>query len=71
MSEHTYRVIEVVGSSPDGSDAAIANAIDRVSRTTRNVDWFEVVATRGHVVDGTIAHTQVTLKVGFRIDDSD
>jgi dodecin len=68
MSEHTYRVIEVVGSSPDGSDAAIANAIARVSATTRNMEWFEVTETRGHVVDGAIAHTQVTLKVGFRID---
>ena len=68
MSEHTYRVIEVVGSSPHGSDAAIANAIARVSATTRNVEWFEVTETRGHVVDGAIAHTQVTLKVGFRID---
>ncbi|MGC4932257.1 dodecin [Gordonia sp. DT30] len=71
MSEHTYRVIEVVGSSPDGSDAAIANAIARVSRTTRNVEWFKVIETRGHVADGAVAHTQVTLKVGFRIDDAD
>ncbi|MFW0785077.1 dodecin [Gordonia sp. CPCC 206044] len=71
MSEHTYRVIEVVGSSPDGTDAAIANAIARVAQTTRNVEWFEVVGTRGHVVDGTVAHTQVTLKVGFRIEPSD
>lgn len=71
MSEHTYRVIEVVGSSPDGSDAAIANAIARVAQTTRNVEWFEVTETRGHVVDGAVAHTQVTLKVGFRIDPAD
>lgn len=68
MTEHTYRVIEVVGTSTEGTDAAIANAIARVSQTTRNVDWFEVVGTRGHVTDGAIAHTQVTLKVGFRID---
>ncbi|AZG44606.1 dodecin [Gordonia insulae] len=71
MSEHTYRVIEVVGSSPDGTDAAIANAIARVSQTTRNVEWFEVTETRGHVVDGAIGHIQVTLKVGFRIDPAD
>lgn len=71
MSDHTYRVIEVVGSSSDGTDAAIANAIARVTQTTRNVEWFEVVSTRGHVVDGTIAHTQVTLKVGFRIESED
>ncbi|MFW0796918.1 dodecin [Gordonia sp. CPCC 205515] len=71
MSEHVYRVVEVVGSSADGTDAAIANAIARVSQTTRNVEWFEVVNTRGHVVDGKIAHTQVTLKVGFRIEPND
>ncbi|MGV9711983.1 dodecin [Gordonia sp. NPDC003424] len=71
MSEHVYRVVEVVGSSANGTDAAIANAIARVSQTTRNVEWFEVVGTRGHVVDGSIAHTQVTLKVGFRIDPAD
>ncbi|MAU80391.1 dodecin [Gordonia sp. Z-3] len=71
MSDHTYRVIEVVGSSSDGTDAAIANAIARVTQTTRNVEWFEVVSTRGHVVDGAIAHTQVTLKVGFRIESGD
>ncbi|MCF3939440.1 MULTISPECIES: dodecin [Gordonia] len=71
MSDHTYRVIEVVGSSSDGTDAAIANAIARVTQTTRNVEWFEVVSTRGHIVDGAIAHTQVTLKVGFRIESGD
>lgn len=64
-------MIEVVGSSADGTDAAIANAIARVSKTTRNVEWFEVVGTRGHVEDGKVAHTQVTLKVGFRIDPAD
>ncbi|MEE4024563.1 dodecin [Gordonia sp. PKS22-38] len=68
MSDHTYRVIEVVGSSPEGIDQAIANAIGRVSETTRNVEWFEVVSTRGHIVDGKVAHTQVTLKVGFRVE---
>lgn len=68
MSVHTYRVIEVVGTSSDGTDAAIANAIARVAESTRHLDWFEVVGTRGHIVDGAVAHTQVTLKVGFRID---
>lgn len=71
MGTNTYRVIDVVGSSPEGSDAAIRNAIARVSETTRNVEWFEVVDTRGHVVDGAVAHFQVTLRVGFRIDPSD
>ncbi|RVW01873.1 MULTISPECIES: dodecin [Rhodococcus] len=68
MSSHVYRVIKVVGSSPDGVDAAIANAIDRVSATMRNLDWFEVVETRGHIENGSIAHTQVTLEVGFRLE---
>lgn len=68
MGNNTYRVIDVVGSSTEGSDAAIGNAIARVSETTRNVEWFEVVDTRGHVVDGAVAHFQVTLRVGFRID---
>ncbi|MBJ8342611.1 MULTISPECIES: dodecin [Antrihabitans] len=68
MSEHVYRVTEIVGSSKDGSDAAIANAIARASATVRNLEWFEVVETRGHIVDGKVAHTQVTLKVGFRLE---
>lgn len=68
---NTYRVIEVVGTSPDGVDAAIRNAISRVSATTRNVDWFETTQIRGHVADGSVAHVQVTMKVGFRIDDAE
>ncbi|MCL2532723.1 MAG: dodecin family protein [Nocardiaceae bacterium] len=68
MSNHVYRVIKVVGSSADGVDAAIANAISRASQTMRNLDWFEVVETRGHIEDGAVAHTQVTLEVGFRLD---
>lgn len=69
MSGHVYRVIEVVGSSPDGIDAAIRNGIQRVARTTRNLDWFEVTEIRGQLGDGDIAHVQVGLKVGFRIED--
>ncbi|GAB2631604.1 dodecin [Prescottella soli] len=68
MSNHVYRVIKVVGSSTEGVDAAIANAIDRASQTMHNLDWFEVVETRGHIENGTVAHTQVTLEVGFRLD---
>ncbi len=71
MSEHTYRVIEVVGTSESGVDAAIANAVDRASRTIRRLDWFEVQQIRGHIVDGGVSHTQVTLKLGFRLDDDD
>jgi dodecin len=68
MSDHVYRVTEIVGSSPDGVDQAIRNAIARASQTLRNLDWFEVAEIRGHLQDGTVAHVQVTLKVGFRLD---
>ena len=71
MSDHVYRVIEIVGSSPDSIDAAIRNAIARAAATTRNLDWFEVESVRGHIADGEIGHFQVSLKVGFRIEDSD
>ena len=68
MGDHVYKVIEVVGSSKEGTDAAIANAIARAAQTTRNLEWFEVTETRGHIADGAVAHTQVTLKVGFRLE---
>lgn len=69
MADHVYRVIEVAGTSPDGVDAAIRNGVARVSATTRNVDWFEVLQIRGQVEDGAIAHVQVGMKVGFRIEE--
>jgi flavin-binding protein dodecin len=69
MSEHTYRVVEIVGSSPDGVDAAITNAISRASQTLRDLEWFEVASVRGHVEDGSVGHFQVTLKVGFRLEE--
>ncbi len=69
MSEHTYRLIEVVGSSPTGIDDAIKEAIVDASKTIRNIRWFHVVETRGHVEDGKVAHFQVTLKIGFTLDD--
>jgi flavin-binding protein dodecin len=68
MSDHVYRVTEVVGTSPDSLHQAIRNGISRVSRTVRNVEWFETTQIRGHVVDGEIAHFQVGLKVGFRLE---
>jgi dodecin len=68
MSEHTYRVIEIVGTSPDGTDAAIRNGVSRAGKTMRNLDWFEVQSVRGRIEDGQVAHTQVTLKVGFRLE---
>jgi len=70
MSDHTYRIIEIVGSSPDNVDAAIRNSISRASETMRGLDWFEVQSVRGHLHDGAIGHFQVTLKVGFRLEDA-
>jgi len=69
MSDHVYRVTEIVGSSPDGVDQAVRNAIARASQTLRNLDWFEVVNIRGHINEGQVAHVQVTVKVGFRLDE--
>ncbi|KQV24213.1 MULTISPECIES: dodecin [unclassified Kitasatospora] len=71
MSEHVYRVTEIVGSSTEGVDAAIRNGVGRASRTLRNLDWFEVTQIRGHIEEGGIAHFQVGLKVGFRLDDDE
>ncbi|NKS98479.1 hypothetical protein GS498_17675 [Rhodococcus hoagii] len=61
--------MEIVGSSSKGVDDAIANAVGRANATMRNLEWFEVVETRGHIEDGAVAHTQVTLKVGFGWND--
>mgnify|MGYP003139920091 FL=1 len=71
MSDHhTYKKIEIVGSSTQSIDDAIRNAIKQASKTTRNLEWFEVMETRGHIVDGDVGHFQVTLKIGFRIENS-
>jgi flavin-binding protein dodecin len=70
MTNHTYRVIEIVGTSPDSVDAAIRNGLARAAETTRGLDWFEVQSVRGHLEDGAVAHFQVTLKVGFRLEDA-
>jgi dodecin len=68
MSDHVYKVVEIVGSSSKGTDDAIQNAIGRAAKTLKNLDWFEVVETRGHVANGKIGHYQVTLKIGFRLE---
>jgi len=68
MSDHVYKLVELVGSSTVGTDDAIRNAIATAAKTLRRIDWFEVVETRGHVADGKVAHFQVTLKVGFRLE---
>ena len=69
MSDHVYRITEVVGSSPESVHQAIRNGVARVSATVRHVEWFEGTEIRGHVVDGEVGSFQVTLKVGFRLDD--
>ncbi len=71
MSDHVYKVIELAGSSKKSTDDAIQNAITRASQTLKHLDWFEVMETRGHIADGKIAHYQVVLKVGFRLEDED
>ncbi len=71
MSEHVYRVTEIVGSSPESVDAAIRNGASRAAKTLRHLDWFEVTEIRGHFTDQTIGHFQVTMKVGFRLDEDD
>lgn len=69
MSNHVYKSVELTGSSPDGTDQAVRNAIERASKTVRNIKWFEVIDTRGHVENGRVAHWQVTIKAGFTLDD--
>jgi flavin-binding protein dodecin len=69
MSNHVYKQVELVGSSAKSSDDAIARAIERASSTLRNLEWFEVTSVRGHVEDGRVAHWQVCLKIGMRIEE--
>jgi flavin-binding protein dodecin len=70
MANHVYSVSEIVGSSPDSIEDAINNALARARKTLRNLDWFEVTEFRGHLgADGAVAHYQVTLKLGFRMED--
>ncbi len=69
MSNRTYRVTEIVGTSPDSTDQAIRNGLERAAHTLRHIDWFEVTEVRGQVKDGAVEHYQVGLKVGFRLED--
>jgi flavin-binding protein dodecin len=69
MSEHVYKHIELTGSSTKSSDDAVRTAIEKASKTLRNLHWFEVIETRGHIEDDKVSHWQVTLKVGLRIED--
>jgi flavin-binding protein dodecin len=68
MSSHVYKVLELTGSSPSGMEDAVNTAIAKAGETVRNMQWFEVVETRGHIQDGKVAHWQVTLKVGFTLE---
>jgi len=69
MSEHTYKHIELTGSSAESSDHAIQNAIAKAAQSVKHMHWFEVLDTRGYIEDGGVKYWQVTIKVGFRIED--
>ncbi len=69
MSNHVYKCIELTGSSTKNAEDAVSTAIVKASTSVRNIDWFEVIETRGHVENGKVAHWQVTIKVGFRLED--
>ena len=69
MSDHVYKLIEITGSSLESSDKAVEVALQKASETVKDIEWFQVTETRGHVEGGKIAHWQVTLKAGFRVDD--
>ncbi|WP_411147634.1 dodecin [Streptomyces sp. A30] len=71
MPNHTYRVTEIVGTSPEGVDQAVRNGISRASQTLRHLDWFEITQVRGQIEEGQVAHWQVGLKVGFRLEESE
>ena len=69
VSNHVYRLSEIVGSSPDSVDDAIRTAIRKAAQTVRNIDWFQTEEIRGQVVDGDVQYFQVTMKIGFRVED--
>jgi flavin-binding protein dodecin len=69
MTDHTYRVTEIVGTSPESIETAIRNALGRAGETLRNLDWFEVTQIRGQIEGSQVAHWQIGLKVGFRLED--
>nr|HET7857703.1 dodecin [Caldimonas sp.] len=68
MSNHVYKMLELTGSSPTSIEDAVQTAIAKASETVRNIQWFTVCETRGHVVDGKVAHWQVTVKLGFTLE---
>ena len=68
MSDHVYKTVEITGSSATGVDDAIKGAVAKAGETLRGLDWFEVTSIRGHIEDGAVSHTQVTMKIGFRLE---
>ena len=70
MSDRTYRVTEIVGTSPESVEEAVRNGIRRAAQTLRHLDWFEITEVRGQIEDGEVAHFQVGMKLGFRLEDS-
>lgn len=71
MANHTYKIIELTGSSPDSMEQAIRNAVSKAAETLHNLRWFQVVESRGYIDEGAIAHWQVTVKIGFTLDEDD
>jgi flavin-binding protein dodecin len=69
MSDHVYKSVEITGSSTEGVTQAIDRAVGKASETLRHLDWFEVINVRGVIADGVVGHYQVTLKIGFRLED--
>ena len=69
MTEHVYKQIELTGSSPISSDEAVRNAVSRASKTIRDMRWFQIIDTRGHIENNAVAHWQVTIKVGFTLEE--
>lgn len=69
MPDHVYKTIELVGSSTRGVEDAVQKAIRKAAETVRNLRWFEITDTRGHIEEGTVAHWQVTLKIGFTLEE--
>ena len=69
MSEHVYKITELTGSSPKSIEDAVIQAVSRASKTLRNLRWFEVTETRGHIENGKVSHWQVTVKIGFTLED--
>ena len=68
MSDHVYKSVEITGSSTEGVTQAVDRAVARAAETLRELDWFELIAVRGHIEDGRVAHYQATVKIGFRLE---